>query len=359
MVGEPGVVHRLGGGLCLLGRQAVAKRVPAVPAHRRRKRDRVAHREADDARGRAPCVRRRHLDVVVAGRRGRGAAQHAFRIKRHAVRQPLRRERHRPHARSRHAEDDRMARPHTPYVGAIDARFGLFRRREDAELRRQGRIVHRLDLRAVRAGETGLEPVGVGRIESRPLPAARRLQDDLLRPGEVYVHRDRLLAQLHVVRPPHDASVRPHFELRGRFAVALAGAGLLRVVVDRHERVKRDHLAVCTEKDRAFGMRTEAVHIRFAYDRQGISIHRLAHLRPFAAAARRPGEVERLDVRHAGARRPAETCQKRHQQRRLRPGLPFFLLDLLFHLLTFRFRPDVPLSANIISSFSSLLELFL
>ena len=314
VVCEAGILHRLRRGLRLLGRESVAERVPAVPSHRRRERDCVAHREADRASRPALRVRRRHLDVVVSWLGRRDAAQDALRVERHAVRQTLRRERDRTFAGRRHAEDDLVARPHAPDVRAVDARLRLLRRSEDAKLRCEGWVVHRLDLRAILASEARIQPVGVRRVKGRPLPAAGRLDDDLLYAGKVHMHGNWLLPELEVARRPDDTAVRPHLEARGRLAVALAGPRALRVVVDRDERVKRGDLAVRTEQDRAFRMRAEAPGVGLAGHRQRIAVNRLVHLNPLAAAARRPGKVKRADIRHIRERGHAGDQSRYHHR---------------------------------------------
>ena len=189
-----------------------------------------------------------------------------------------------------------MAGPHAPDVRAVDLRLRLFRRRQDAELHDERRILHDLEFRVLGAREARVKPVRVRGVERRPFAAARRLEDDLPRADETDVRLDRLLSELEISRRPGDAAVGPDPEPHRRLAVALAGASLRRVVVEGDKRVEGLDLAVRAKENRAFGPRAEATGVDVARRRQLVAVDGLERLNPLAESTRRPRKVERVHI---------------------------------------------------------------
>ena len=105
------------------------------------------------------------------------------------------------------------------------------------------------------------------------------------------MHGDGLLPELQGAGRPDHLLVGPDSELRRRLAVAPAGTGILRVVVDRDQRVERLHLSVRAEEDRAFGMRAEAARIRLASHGERIPVNGLPRPDMLAHAAGRARKV--------------------------------------------------------------------
>ena len=189
-----------------------------------------------------------------------------------------------------------MAGPHAPDVRAVDLRLLLLGRGEDAELRGEGGVGDRTQLRAVLAREARVAPAAVRGVERGPHAAADRLKQDLPRAGERHVHGNRVLAELALAGAPHDLAVRPHAELGRGLAVALAGARFLGVVVDAHHGLERGHLPVRGERDAALGVRADAARVDLAGQGDGMAVDGLPRGDLLPRAARRGGEVELIHV---------------------------------------------------------------
>ena len=213
-----------------------------------------------------------------------------------------------------------MAGPDAPDVRAVDLRLLLLGRGEDAELRGEGGVGDRTQLRAVRAREARVAPAAVRGVERGPHAAADRLEQDLPRAGERHVHGNRVLAELALAGAPHDLAVRPHAELGRGLAVALAGARFLRVVVDAHHGLERGHLPVRGERDAALGVRADAARVDLAGQGDGMAVHGLPRRDFLPRAARRGGEVEFIHVCDAAR-------AQQHAERRGEEGYSLHLQD--------------------------------
>ena len=260
----------------VLLRHRAGEAVPAVPAHRRRERDLVAHFETQRARRRALRVGGRERDHVAAARR-HGAAQDARRLVEHgAGGQVLGLQRHRTFARDGEPPHDGMSGAHAEHLRAVDARRGGRRRGEDAQLLAAKRHGH--GTRPVLHREVGVGPVGV--VEVVAVVCRRDEQLHQLRVHEVGMDMYRIALPLENRRLGHRPSIGLHDEADARVAV-LAGEHL---GVNAHVRVERDRLARHVVDCNGLGVRAHAARELLRADLQAAALDGLVPARGLPAA---------------------------------------------------------------------------
>ena len=133
VVDQAGSRHRAGRAEDLLLIDRFGPAIPAVPAHGRRERDRIAHRDPKRFLGVTLGVMRMQANVIAAGLRQRAGDSAGAGVHRQAGRESLDREFDRPPAGRRDVVKERRTRPHAKHRRAVESRG---RRRSGRQTRR-------------------------------------------------------------------------------------------------------------------------------------------------------------------------------------------------------------------------------